>query len=326
MIVGFVAASAGNGVVAVPWQDIIAKSIPSALRGRFFGTMHLTTALATFCVGFLVRWALGPNGPGFPVNYTLLFTLAALLMSISTVGCGILREPIRPALAHPQSLRDLVAGAPHLLRHPGFRSLTLVSLLAFGLNFTTPFYIVYATTQLGIPQKTAGMYIVAAVLSGAPLSLIWGYINDHRGPRAVIRGACMLISLVPLIALAVPALTTALSSVLPGLRNALPYTFALVFLAAGAATAPLWMGANNYLFELSGHEQRPRYIALLNTLAAPRTLFPLLTGYVLTLLPYRVVFCLLALLGVIVVIISRRLPLPANHADPISLDSDTVAP
>ena len=167
---------------------------------------------------------------------------------------------------------------------------------------------------------------MAAVLSGAPLSLVWGYLNDRRGPRAVIRGACTLISLVPLIALAVPALTTVLSSVTPGIRDALPYTFALVFLAAGAATAPLWMGTNNYLFELSGHEQRPRYIALLNTLAAPRTLFPLLTGWILTLLPYTTVFGILAVLGAVVVIISWRLPLPARETEPISLDSHTVAP
>jgi len=325
MIVGFVSVSAGNGVVAVPWQDIIAKSIPSTLRGRFFGTMHFTTALATFGVGFLVRWALGPNGPIFPMNYTMLFTLSAVFMAISTIGCGILREPIRPVLERPQSLRSLVAGAPELLRHQGFRSLVLVSLLAFGLSFTTPFYIVYATTQLGIPPQMAGIYIVAAVLSGAPLSLVWGYLNDRRGPRAVIRGACMIVSLVPFLALAVPALTTAAGAALPGLQKALPYTFALVFLAAGASASPLWIGTNNYLFELSGHEQRPRYIALLSTLAAPRTLFPLLTGWLLTLLPYTVVFWLLAMLGVTVAIISWRLPLPTNEPDPVSLDSDTAA-
>ena len=85
------------------------------------------------------------------------------------------------------------------------------------------------------------------------------------------------------------------------------------------------MGTNNYLFELSGHEQRPRYIALLNTLAAPRTLFPLITGWLLTLLPYTVVFWLLAMLGVTVAIISWPLPLPTNEPDPVSLDSNTAA-
>ena len=325
MIVGFVSVAAGNGIVAVPWQDIIAKSIPSTLRGRFFGTMHFVTALATFGVGFLVRWALGPSGPSFPVNYTILFTLAAVFMAISTIGCGILREPIRPVLEHPQSLRDLVAGAPQLLRQPGFRSLVLVSLLAFGLSFTTPFYIVYATTELDIPPQMAGIYIVAAVLSGAPLSLVWGYLNDRRGPRAVVRGACMAVALVPLLALAVPAATTAASAAMPGLQKALPYTFALVFLAAGSSAAPLWMGVNNYLFELSGHKQRPRYIALLNTLAAPRTLFPVLTGWILTMLPYRTVFCLLALLGVVVATISWRLPHPSKDLEPLSLDRDRGA-
>ena len=61
-------------------------------------------------------------------------------------------------------------------------------------------------------------------------------------------------------------------------------------------------------------------------LAGPRTLFPLLTGWILTLLPYTVVFRLLAMLGVTVAIISWRLPLPTKEAEPVSLDSDTAAP
>jgi len=50
------------------------------------------------------------------------------------------------------------------------------------------------------------------------------------------------------------------------------------------------------------------------------------TRWILTLLPYRVVFCLLAMLGIAVAIISWRLPLPTNEADPVALDSDTAAP
>ncbi len=323
MIVGFVSVAAGNGAVAVPWQDIIAKSIPSTLRGRFFGTMHFAAAVATFGVGFAVRWALGPNGPDYPLNYALLFTLSAVFFTISTIGCWIVREPIRPVLERPESLRSLVAGAPRLLRRrPEFGSLVIVALLGFGLSFSMPFYIVYAKTRLGVREEMAGIYIWAAVLSGAPLSLLWGHLNDRRGPRAVLRGACMLVVAAPLAALAVPAITGLAASSFPGLRKALPYTYAIVFLAGGSVWGPLWMGTNNYLFELAGHEQRPRYIALLNTLAAPRTLFPVLTGWLLTLLSYEVVFGLLALLGASAAVVSWRLPQPTIERGPGFLGRD----
>jgi MFS family permease len=311
MMAAFVFVSAGNGVVAVPWQDIIAKSIPSRMRGRFFGSTQFATAVATIGVGFVVRYALGSGGPKFPLNFTMLFTLAAVFFTISTIGCAVVREPIRPVLDRPQTIRELIAGAPRLLRdRREFRSLVVVAILGFGLNLSMPFYIVYATTELGVPQAMAGTYIWAAVLTGAPMSLVWGHLNDRRGPRAVLKGACMLVAAVPMLALAVPPLTALIAGA-AGAAKALPYTLALVFLGGGAVTSSLWIGSNNYLFELCGHEDRPRYIALLNTLAAPRTLFPLAVGWLLTLLPYRTVFAGLAVLGVAVAATSWRLPEPS---------------
>lgn len=326
MILGFVAVSGGNGVVAVPWQDIIAKSIPSRLRGRFFGVMGLCAALGTLGVGLGVRWALGPRGPEFPQNYTLLFAFAAIFFTVSTIGCAVVREPLRPALEHPESMRSLASAALGLLRgRREFRLLVVVAVLGFGLAFTMPFYIVYATTRLGVPEQMAGIYISAAVLSGAPLSVLWGYLNDRRGPRAVLRGSCLLVAATPVLALAIPALTGLAAPTLPGLRRVLPYTFALVFLAGGSTRGAMWMGTNNYLFELASDQERHRYIALLNTLAAPRTLFPVLTGWVLTLLSYETVFALLALLAFTLAAVSWRLPVPSLPEESSSLDRQNAA-
>jgi len=174
-----------------------------------------------------------------------------------------------------------------------------------------PFYVVYAKTELGVPDQMAGIYIWAAVLAGAPLSLLWGHINDRRGPRAVLRGACALAIAPPLLAVLVPAAAHLAGGPFPAVERALPYLFAVVFLAGGSTRGSLWMGSNNYLYELATHEERHRYIALLNTLAAPRALFPLAIGLVLTLLPYRVVFLLLAALGAAAALVSQRMPRPS---------------
>jgi len=311
MAVGLVFVSAGNGVVAVPWQDIIAKSIPSRSRGRFFGTMQFFQALGGLGVGLAVRWALGPGGPSYPANYIFMFTMAGAFFTLSTIGCWVVREPIRPVLDHPESMGDLVFGAAALLkRHREFRSLVIVTLLAFGLNLTMPFYILYATTKLGVPDEMAGVYIWAAVLSGAPMSLLWGYINDRRGPRAVLRGGCVLATLAPSLALFVPWAAHAAGGFFPGVPAALPYLYALVFLVGGSSFGPLWMGSNNYLLELASHEERPRYIALLATLTAPRTLFPLLIGAVLAVVRFEIVFAFLVALGVATVVVGLQLKNP----------------
>jgi MFS family permease len=156
----------------------------------------------------------------------------------------------------------------------------------------------------------AGVYIWAAVLSGAPMSLLWGYINDRRGPRAVLRGGCVLATLAPSLALFVPWAAHAAGGLFPGVPAALPYLYALVFLVGGSSFGPLWMGSNNYLLELASHEERPRYIALLATLTAPRTLFPLLIGAVLAVVRFEIVFAFLVALGVATVVVGLHLKNP----------------
>jgi MFS family permease len=240
-----------------------------------------------------------------------MFTMAGVFFTISTIGCWVVREPIRPVLDEPESIRELVSGGATLLReHREFRSLAVVTFLAFGLNLTMPFYILYAKAHLGVPDEMAGIYIWAAVLSGGPIGLLWGRVNDRRGPRTVLRGGCIMATLAPALAILIPWAARAASAVFPGAPGAVPYLYALVFLVGGSSFGPLWMGSNNYLFELASHEDRHRYIALLATLTAPRTLFPLLTGAVLAVVRFEIVFAVLVALGVATIVVSWRLKRP----------------
>jgi MFS family permease len=307
MFVAYLFVALGNGFVGVPWQDIIAKSIPAGIRGRFFGTMQFLTAACVFGVGFGVRWALGPHGPGFPTSYLVLFSLAGVFFTLSTIGCWIIREPIRPVLERRETLREIIADiGPFLRRQRALRPLAAVSLLGMGMCMMTPFYMAYATRDLGVPAQFAGLYLAAFTVGSAVSSLVWAHLNDKHGPRSPIRGATAMITLVPVLALLAPAAARLLGPAL------LPYLFGVVFLAAGTNRTGMWLGTNNYIFDLSSHEERHRYIAVVNTLSAPGALLPLLIGKLLEVLPYPAVFVLLAALGVSVLGLALRLPKPED--------------
>jgi MFS family permease len=160
----------------------------------------------------------------------------------------------------------------------------------------------------------AGIYIWAMTLGTAISSVVWGYLNDRRGPRTVVQGACTFATLAPLTAMALAAAAS------PGIRGtlpdhtALPYLYAVVFLCAGVAFGGMWMGAMNYLFELASHEERPRYIGMLGLLATPGSFFPLLVGWLLTRLPFEPVLALLVACGVVAVSASARMPVPESPA------------
>ncbi len=311
LVIAYSAISLGNGILGISWQDIIAKSIPSRLRGRFLGSMQFATAGAAFGVGFVVRWILGPGGPAFPSNYTILFTAMAVFLTISIVGCWMVREPIRPVLDRPQSVRDILLGAlPMLRERRAFRALVFTASLGFGISFSLPFYMVYARQVLRVPEDMAGVYIWAITIGGALSSILWGYLNDRRGPRSVLRGASVLVTVTPTLAICVPAAALALKGLLPGLADALPYLFALVFFAGGSTMGAMWMGSMNYLFELASHQDRPRYIALFSLFTLPGAVVPLLIGFLLNYLPFPVVFLLMAACGGAALLLSCRLPHP----------------
>jgi MFS family permease len=315
MLFAYFCVALGNGVVAIPWQDIIAKSIPSPIRGRFFGLMQFITGCAAFGVGFVVRWALGPRGPAYPYCYFLLFSLAALFMGFSTVGCWLAREPIRPVREHPHTFRELLHGLWSLVKSDrSLRLLALVALFAGGVVNCTAFYIVFATRELGVQPQLAGVYIWGSTFSTAIASLVWARFNDRCGPRTVLRGATAFATLAPALALLVPAFF----SFSAGRSGVLPYAFALVFVAAGAAAPGMWIGNNNYLFELTGHEDRHRYIAAFNTLAIPGALLPWLVGWLLSFLSFRLAFAVLVALGVTAVSLSLRMPRPTASGSPIA--------
>lgn len=310
MVFSLFAISLGNGVLSIPWQDIIAKSIPSQLRGRFFGAMQFCAAVATFAVGFVVRWMLGPAGPGYPRDYTLLFTLMGLFMALSALGCWLVREPLRPVLDRPQPLREILLGAlPTARANPAFGCLVLVSLFGFGVSFAMPFYMVFAKQRLAVPEHIAGVYIWTMTLGSATASLWWAHLNDRRGPRAVLRGASLLITATPLLALTLLGVSVAA----PDARG-IAHLFSLVFLVGGCAMGGTWMGATNYLFELASDRDRPRYIASMNLLSSPGALVPLLIGWLLGFLPFTIVFALMAGSGATAAAISLRMPIPRPTA------------
>jgi Na+/melibiose symporter-like transporter len=309
MMFAYFFSSFGNGVVGVPWQDIIAKSIPTRLRGRFFGSMQFLTAALVVSIGFAVRWMLGPDGPEFPRNYTILFTLLAISITASTVGCWLVREPIRPVLDRPQGLRAMLAGIPGLLRaNRAFRRLVVTVTIGFGINHCAPFYMLHAKRHLGVPDEMAGIYIWAMTLGNALSSMVWGNLNDRRGPRTVLRGACIFAALAPTAALALAGVTSLGARAGSVDQSALAYLYAIVFASAGAAFGGMWMGGTNYLFGLASHQERPRYIGMMGLLATPGSFFPLLVGWLLTSLPFAPVLAVLAVCGGAAFYSSWRLP------------------
>jgi hypothetical protein len=305
LVVGYSIFFFGDGLSGVPWHDTVARTIPPDLRGRFFGSMQFLSGLLAIGAGAIVRQVLGNEAIPFPRNYGLLFVGLCIGMTVSTIFLALVREPIAVAAGQAQSLITILRSIPATLKaHMGLRRLILLQNLLGLATLATPFYAVYGRERLGLPASASGTFIQAATVGSVGMSVVWAYVNDRLGCRAVVRALPWLVAAVPAAALVVP-----LAAGLGG-KSAMGYLYPVVFLLNGATWGGAWMGFTNYAMEAAADDKRPLFLGLQNTLSAPTVVMPVLGGWLLAVMPYEALFAVVSAVGLAAAVYARRLPQP----------------
>ena len=302
----------GDGMVGVPWHDICARTIPPTLRGRFFGAIQLVSGILGVAAGELVRRVLADSSISFPHNYGRLFVFLCIGMIISTIFVALIKEPKGGATTEAQSLLRIVRAIPVTLRrYPLLRRLIICQLLSGVPLLAMPFYAVYATQNLGLPQAAAGRFVQAGIIGFAAASMVWAYMSDRLGTTRVLRVVSIVIVAVPLSAVLIPPLARML-----GLEHAMMYLYALVFLLNGTVGGGTWIGFTNYLLEIAPDDIRPLFLGLQATLSSPVVLMPLVGGLLLGVISFETLFMLAAASGVLAVVHIHRLREPRHLPSP----------
>jgi len=273
-----------DAMTSVAWFDMWAKMIPPARRGRVVGLGQVLSGLMTIGAAALVRRILSPTGPAFAANYALLFLLAGVAMMISVGALSCLREPPGEAKRQHTPWREFLPRLGQMLREDrDFRQLNIVRLLAGLGGLASPFYIVYATGELGMAKETIGLFITAQTAGSIAAGFILGYLNERWGSRIVIQLSRLLGVAQPLLALAFTGLY--------GLRGSVSASaYAAVFLLMGILNSSMMPGFFSYLVDLAPDEERPLYVGLCNTLNGLQMVVPLMGGWLLEAASYPALF------------------------------------
>ncbi|MBN1460415.1 MAG: MFS transporter, partial [Armatimonadetes bacterium] len=302
----------GDGLVGVPWHDIIARTVPPGLRGRFFGGINFFGGFLIIAAGAVVRRVLADPSLPFPHNYGLLFIFMCGCMLMSTLFLALMKEPDGAALDERQPLSRLVVAIPATMRR--YPVLLRVVLAQNMLGFTAlslNFYSVFANSRLGLPDETGALFIWAAIGGSMCASIVWAFVNDHIGPRSVLRGVSLIALGVPVAALGMPRLASAL-----GAEAHLAYFYAVTFLLNGISSSGMWMGFTNYVLEIAPDGVRPLFLGLSATLSAPAVTAPFLGGLLLGLVSYEVLFGLTWAIALVAFIYVRTLDHPRKLEEP----------
>lgn len=284
LLFAFIGAGAlGGGVVTPAWFTMIGKVIPVHRRGIFFGCSDGFGMMMGIVGAFVVGITL--DRIAYPLNFSVLFLIAAIIMGISWVWLALTREPESHIVKPQVPLRHYFKQLPDILRHNhNYRrflisySMNRLSMMAVG------FFIVYGNENFNLSGTDIGTLTAVLIGSQAMMQLILGWLGDNQGHKLNLTISAFAMVLAAIIAI----MATDLLSLIPA------------FILLGTAIASDGISKFNIVLEFAVPEDQPTYIGLTNTLVAPVTfLGPILGGWIATTFDFQAMFLVAIMCGVV---------------------------
>ena len=273
-----------GGILMPAWMDIVGRTIPTRLRGRFFGITSLVGSAGGMLGTLFTAWVLGAVAA--PASYGWCFVAAAACMGLSYVALTLTREPAVAAPAPAVGLRAYLQRIPGLLRRDrNFRRFLVARGFGAGATMAPAFYTVYALRALGAEPWQVGAF-TSVLLSGQIAgNLVLGWLADRWGHRVVLAVGVAAVVLASAIALGAASLDV----------------YAAVFALTGVFHAATSVSNLNVLLEFAPTEaERPTYVGLGTSAIGPVVFAaPLLGGLIADHAGFTAVFALGGILGAI---------------------------
>ena len=261
------------------WTDLVSELVPQSMRGRFLSSRNTAMGLAALMIAPLagrIISSINVNLESLFAGYQAVFVLAFFFGMVSTALFSRIREaePARHAVRihHRGDLRRM------LRQSPQFVGLVVSAFVwNMALQVAAPFFTVYLATSLQATTLTIGILSGVASMSALVGQRVFGRVLDSKGAYWLQIATGIFIPLAPLAWAFVNA----------------SWQVGFINLFSGF----LWAGYNlanfNLLLQLTPDEQRPRAVALYQTVVFGSAVAgPLLGGYLADTHGYQLVFLL----------------------------------
>ena len=264
----------GAGVIAVGWQDMLAKIFPLDRRGKFFGITNFGGTATGVLGASTVAWLLGRYE--FPYSYMWAFLAGSVFIFISWFFLRMTREPAVQPKGAPPTQKEFWGQIPTIIRSDlNFRRFIITQIFMGGGSIAIGFLAVYAIKKWNLPDSQAGLFTVAMLIGQALSNLVFGPLADRKGHKLILE-ICVL--------------TTAISGLIAAFAPTSAW-FYIVFFLTGISAAGYMLSGIMVIVEFCTPEIRPTYIGINNTFNGIIAIgMPFFGGWLARVYGYQVMF------------------------------------
>ena len=259
----------------VSYSDILGKSLFVYERGRFFVWRQVLNSFSILGAAFIGRQIL--SSISYPVNYQLLFLVAAALLFVASFGFWAINEKkIKPKYKKPGFTRLLKTLPDRLRADKNLRNyIYMINFSGFGLTLL-PFYVVLAKESYGLTGKQVGTYLLLQITGMILSNLIWARVVKKRGFRGVFKCCIILWTILPIL-----AITLAHFSI---------YMYLVVFFLSGFSISARNISSEGIFIEITTDENRALHKGMVGATSLSIAIFPIMAGWFIGHLGFGLIF------------------------------------
>ena len=273
-----------QGAQGVAFQMLLAKVIPTRLRGRLQAFRNIAGGQVSAWVAFLAGTYLIGKDPLvggkfalFHNGYATTFALSAVLTTLGLSALAMLmREPEPPTVRPRARTWDRMREFPALLvADRGYMFFMIAQTCATVGRIGVPFYVLFARHILPLTGANIGLESLVLLEGDSLSNLIWGPIGDRLGFRASFIGSMGLWIVATLVLL----------------LAASPLLVLIAFFGLGAAQAGFQMSSQTMVLEFGAREDIAMRLGLSQTAQGlMNSIGPVIGGLIAVAAGYRPVF------------------------------------
>jgi MFS family permease len=291
-----VIASFADGLINVPWIDVLGRTIPAKMRGSLLGFQQFAGGIGGLAAGYIIKYFL--SGSGSPdLKYSRIFFIGAVLVSASGALLFTLKDRERTIREDPIGIAGYLKGLyGHIRDNRNYGMLILTQSIASMGGLAAPLYILFSAEHFRLAENAVTTLMVVQIAGSLSGGIIWGNLGKYRRSRFIIKASLFLNLLTALTAIALALIKIPVSIV---------FLAAMVFCAGILMSS--WIGYVNYLLDIVPESKRPVYTAITNTIMFPFTFTSLLGGIIADAAGFIAVFALVVMFIASALIVSAKL-------------------